>query len=99
MIAKILRNEQEYEIACKRVYDLMSSTDKIIDPKSKEGEEMSLMALLIENFELARIIHELIYYASIKLQNQALTPIFVLPIAMAIAVDKILGQHLILLLF
>ena len=52
MIAKILRNEQEYETACKRVYNLINNTDQLIDSKSKEGEEMSLLALLIEKYEL-----------------------------------------------
>ena len=52
MIAKILRNEQEYETACNRVYNLINSTDLLIDPKSQEGEEMSLLALLIEKYEL-----------------------------------------------
>jgi HTH-type transcriptional regulator/antitoxin HigA len=52
MIAKILRNELEYETACNRVYNLINNSDELIDPKSIEGEEMSLLALLIEKYEL-----------------------------------------------
>ncbi len=48
---KILKTENEYNEACDRVYNLISSTDKAIDPDSPEGEEMELLSLLIEKYE------------------------------------------------
>ncbi len=37
--------------ACERVYQLMGSTEKAIEPDSPEGEEMELLSLLIEKYE------------------------------------------------
>jgi len=48
---KVLRNEKDYEQACKRVYSLMNSSEEPIDPDSREGEELDLLSLLIEKYE------------------------------------------------
>jgi len=52
MVVKILRNEKEYEQACKRVYSLINSSEESIDSSSRKGEEMSLLSLLIEKYEM-----------------------------------------------
>ncbi len=43
---KIIKTEQEYEIALERLNEIFDS-----DPKTPEGEEAELLALLIENYE------------------------------------------------
>jgi HTH-type transcriptional regulator / antitoxin HigA len=51
MKTKILKTAQEYYEACKRIYSLINSTDKAIEPDSPEGEEIELLSLLVENYE------------------------------------------------
>ena len=51
MKTKILKTEQEYNEACERIYILINSTDKAIEPDSQEGEEIALLSLLIEKYE------------------------------------------------
>jgi HTH-type transcriptional regulator / antitoxin HigA len=51
MKTKILKTEQEYNEACKRIYNLINSSENIIEPDSPEGEEMELLTLLIEKYE------------------------------------------------
>ena len=51
MKTKILKSEQEYNDACKRIYSLINSTNNPILPDSPEGEEMELLSLLVENYE------------------------------------------------
>lgn len=51
MKTKILKSEQEYNEACKRIYSLINSTNNPILPDSPEGEEMELLSLLVENYE------------------------------------------------
>jgi len=51
MKTKILKTEQEYNEACKRIYSLINSTDNPILPDSQEGEEMELLSLLVEKYE------------------------------------------------
>ena len=51
MKTKILKTEQEYNKACERVYQLIGSTEKAIDPDSPKGEEIELLSLLIEKYE------------------------------------------------
>ncbi len=51
MKTKILKSEQEYDIACARVYSLINSTKELIDPNSLKGEEIELLSLLIEKYE------------------------------------------------
>lgn len=48
---KIIKTREEYDIACERVYEIMHSTGKQILPNTKEGEELELISLLIENYE------------------------------------------------
>ena len=51
MKPKILKTEQEYNEACERIYKLINSTEKPIDPDSPEGEELELLSLLVEKYE------------------------------------------------
>lgn len=51
MRTKILKTEQEYNAACERIYTLINSTDKAIEPDSPEGEEIELLSLLVEKYE------------------------------------------------
>lgn len=51
MKTKILKTEQEYNEACKRIYSLINSTNNPILPDSPEGEELELLSLLVENYE------------------------------------------------
>ena len=51
MKTKILKTEQEYNEACERIYKLINSSDKPIEPDSPEGEELELLSLLVEKYE------------------------------------------------
>jgi len=51
MTTKILKSEQDYNEACERVYTLINSKDKPIEPNATEGEEIELLSLLIEKYE------------------------------------------------
>lgn len=51
MKTKILKTEQEYNEACKRIYSLINSSETPIEPNSPEGEEMELLSLLVEKYE------------------------------------------------
>lgn len=48
---KILKNEQEYEKACMRAYEIIHSSEKAVENESSEGEELELLSLLIETYE------------------------------------------------
>lgn len=51
MKTKILKTEQEYNEACERIYKLIHSSEKPIEPDSPEGEELELLSLLVEKYE------------------------------------------------
>jgi HTH-type transcriptional regulator/antitoxin HigA len=51
MKTKLLKSEQEYDAACKRIYVLIHKSEVAIDPDSPEGEEVELLSLLVEKFE------------------------------------------------
>ncbi len=51
MKTKILRTEQEYNEACKRIYRLINSFENPIEPNTPEGEELELLSLLVEKYE------------------------------------------------
>ena len=51
MKTKILKTEQEYNDACKRIYKLINSCDNAIESDSSEGEEIELLSLLVEKYE------------------------------------------------
>lgn len=51
MKIKILKTEQKYENACDRIYTLIHSTEKAIEPDSPVGEELELLSLLVEKYE------------------------------------------------
>ena len=52
MRTKILKTEQEYNEACERIYNLINSMETAIEPDSAEGEEIELLSLLVEKYEL-----------------------------------------------
>ncbi len=54
MKTKIIRTEKEYHIACERIYVLMNSTDASIVPDSPKGEELELLSLLVEKYEIEK---------------------------------------------
>jgi len=51
MKIKILKSKQEYDKACERIYSLIQSTEKAIEPESPEGEELELLSMLVEKYE------------------------------------------------
>ena len=51
MKPKILRTEKEYNEACERIYNLINSTENLIEVVSPEGEELELLSLLVEKYE------------------------------------------------
>lgn len=51
MKAKVIKTEQEYNEACARIYELINSSDKPIEPDTPEGEEIELLSLLVEKYE------------------------------------------------
>jgi HTH-type transcriptional regulator/antitoxin HigA len=51
MKTKILKTEQEYNKACKHIYTLINSSEKVIGPDTPEGEEIELLSLLVEKYE------------------------------------------------
>jgi len=51
MKTKILKSEQEYNDACEKVYSIINSSEKAIEPDSQKGEELELLSLLIEKYE------------------------------------------------
>ena len=51
MKIKILKSKQEYDNACARIYFLIQSTEKAIEPESPEGEELELLSILVEKYE------------------------------------------------
>ena len=52
MKTKILKTEQEYNEACDRIYSLINSSENAIEPDSPEGEEIELLSLLVEKYEI-----------------------------------------------
>jgi len=52
MRTKILKTEQEYNEACERIYNLINSMETAIESDSAEGEEIELLSLLVEKYEL-----------------------------------------------
>ncbi|MDX1286213.1 MAG: hypothetical protein R3182_14435 [Draconibacterium sp.] len=57
MKLKSLETEEDYNIACKRVYFLMHTTEEAIEPESPEGEELEYLSALIEKYE--QVNHQL----------------------------------------
>ena len=51
MQIKVIKAEAEYEQACERVYELIHSTNEMLEPNSPKGEEVELLSLLIEDYE------------------------------------------------
>ncbi|WP_163321752.1 MULTISPECIES: helix-turn-helix domain-containing protein [Draconibacterium] len=52
MKTKILKTEEEYNKACERIYSLINASENAVEPNSPEGEEMELLSLLVEKYEL-----------------------------------------------
>lgn len=51
MKTRILKTEQEYNKACEKIYDIINSSEKAIEPDSTQGEELGLLSLLVEKYE------------------------------------------------
>src|SRR5574344_215454 len=51
MKTKIIKTELQYNEACERIYDLINSTESLIEPDSPAGEELELLSLLVEKYE------------------------------------------------
>ena len=51
MKSKVIKTGKEYDEACERIYELMHSSNSQIEPDSKEGEELELLSLLVEQYE------------------------------------------------
>lgn len=47
----IIKTKEEYEIACERVYEIIHSSEKSIEPNSIMGDELEFLSILIENYE------------------------------------------------
>ena len=52
MKTKILKTEKEYNKACERIYSLINASENAVGPNSPEGEEMELLSVLVEKYEL-----------------------------------------------
>jgi len=48
---KILKTEEEYNLACERVYELIHSSESNLEPVSEAGEELELLSLLVDDYE------------------------------------------------
>ncbi|MHC1733582.1 MAG: type II toxin-antitoxin system HigA family antitoxin [Bacteroidales bacterium] len=51
MNLKVIKTEKEYKVAVERIYELMNSEKDQIEPGSSKGDELELLALLVESFE------------------------------------------------
>ena len=43
MKTKIIHNEQEYDVYCARIYELIHSRDEALEPASVDGDELELL--------------------------------------------------------
>ena len=48
---KTIKTEQEYNEICERIYNLIHSSEDLIEPNSPEGEELNILSLLVEKYE------------------------------------------------
>ena len=51
MAIGVIRNNAEYEAACKRIYDLINASQESVLPGSSEADEMELLSILVEKYE------------------------------------------------
>ncbi len=51
MKSKIIKTKAEYNEACARIYDLINSSEKPIEPNTDDGEELELLSLLAAKYE------------------------------------------------
>ena len=51
MVNRILKTEEEYQLAAGRIYNLINASESAIEPDSPEGEELELLSLLVEKYE------------------------------------------------
>ncbi|MEM6817058.1 MAG: helix-turn-helix domain-containing protein [Bacteroidota bacterium] len=58
MRTKVLKTKQEYDQACERVYALIHSSKKPIEPDTPQGEEIELLSFLIEKYEKEHFVIE-----------------------------------------
>jgi HTH-type transcriptional regulator / antitoxin HigA len=52
MKTKVLKTEAEYNDACARIYKLINSSENAIDPTGTEGEELELLSMVVNKYEL-----------------------------------------------
>jgi HTH-type transcriptional regulator / antitoxin HigA len=51
MKARVIKTEKEYNKACEKIYSIINSSEKAIEPNSPNGEELELLSLLVEKYE------------------------------------------------
>jgi HTH-type transcriptional regulator/antitoxin HigA len=51
MNLKIIKTEKDYQAAVGRIHELMNSEKNQIEPGSSKGDELELLALLVERYE------------------------------------------------
>jgi HTH-type transcriptional regulator/antitoxin HigA len=51
MEIRVIKTAEQYEVACSRIYELMHQTEEPVEPDSPAGEEIELLAILIEKYE------------------------------------------------
>ena len=51
MSYKVIRTEEEYNVAVERVYALIQSEAGPIEPGTEKGDELALLSILIEKYE------------------------------------------------
>ena len=51
MTIRVIKNEEQYEAACQRIYNLINASPEPILPGSGEADEMELLSILVEKYE------------------------------------------------
>jgi len=51
MTIRVIKNNAEYEAACKRIYDLINANQESVLKGSNEGDEMEVLSILVEKYE------------------------------------------------
>jgi HTH-type transcriptional regulator/antitoxin HigA len=51
MKARVIKNEEQYEAACQRIYEMINASQEPIAPGSSEEDELELLSILVEKYE------------------------------------------------
>lgn len=51
MKARVIKNEEQYEAACQRIYEMINASQEPIPPGSSEADELELLSILVEKYE------------------------------------------------